>query len=103
MADPDDYCHLVVADTHPLPPLSEVTSYPEEILRRDVADEALCGWRLPHKYFSRILWSDEHEIPGWQGPRDICPDCLQAVVERRLQPGTLCLVPPGSWDNWDTE
>jgi hypothetical protein len=99
-ADPDDYYHLTVADTRPLPPLDEVTDYAEEILRRDVADQELCGWRLPNKYFSRILWSDEHEIPGWQGPRDICPGCLRAVVERQLEPAVLCVVPSASWD-WD--
>lgn len=67
--------------------------YVEEILKRDVADHALFRWRLPHKFFSRIMWTQE-DIPGWQRPSDVCPDCLQAVIDGRIDRATLCRVPP---------
>jgi hypothetical protein len=101
VTNPDEYSHLIVADTHPLPSLDEVEDYPEEVLRRDVADHALCGWNLPHKYFSRIMWTEEHKMAGWQRPHDVCPDCWRAVVDRKLDPATLCLVPSAGWD-WGT-
>jgi hypothetical protein len=98
----EDHHHLIVADTHPLPSLDDVDDYVEEVLRRDVADHVLCGWKLPHKYFSRILWSEEHNMAGWQGPHDVCPDCVRVSVERGLDPSTLALTPSASWD-WDTQ
>jgi hypothetical protein len=99
---PEDCVHLIVADTHPLPSLDEVKDYAEEVLRRDVADHVLCGWKLPNKYFSRIMWSEEHEMAGWQGPKDVCPACLRVVIDEQLDPSTLCITPPASWD-WDTD
>ena len=70
-------------------------------MHRDVADCALCGWKLPHKYFSRILWGKEHEIPGWQGPHEMCPKCVQTAIKYDLNAMRLCMTPAASWDNWD--
>lgn len=93
--DPDDFEHLIVADTRPLPSLDEVKHYYDEVLRRDVADEALCGWTLPGKHFSRLIWS---EYPA----HDVCEKCLQVVIDKQLDSADLCVVPSANWD-WETQ
>lgn len=100
--DSDDYSHLIVADTRRVPP-DEFEDYCEEVLRREVEDRALCGWELPGKYFSRIMWREQAErAPSRQSqPADVCPGCLQAVVDQHLDPDTLCLTPAASWGDWD--
>ena len=98
--NPDD-SHLIVADTRALPALDEVKDYWDEVLRRDVADHALCGWKLPGKHFSRLMFGEPR--PGQWQPDQICPACVDVVVEQGLEPEKLCLVPPESWDGWEEE
>ena len=100
MTDPDD-SHLLVADTRPLPSPDEVKDYWDEVLRRDVADQALCGWKLPGKHFSRLMFGVER--PGQWQPDQICQGCVDAILEYDLEPEKLCLVPPESWDGWAEE
>ena len=100
MIDPSD-SHLVVADTRPLPSLDEVNDYWDEVLRRDVADHALCGWKLPGKHFSRLMFGQPRL--GQQEPDQICPACVDVTVERDLEPERLCLVPSESWDGCEEE
>lgn len=100
---PEDDSHLVVADTRPLPSLDEVKDYWDEVLRRDVADQALCGWKLPGKHFSRMSMFQE-ERPGTKlMPDQICRRCIEVMLEYDLEPERVCLVPPESWDGWDDQ
>lgn len=98
--DPDD-THLIVADTRPLPSLEEVENYVDEVLRRDVADQALCGWKLPGKHFSRLIYTEER--PSQWEPDQICSECIDVMLEYEIAPERLCLVPPESWDGWEEQ
>lgn len=95
-SNPEDFEHLIVADSGPLPRLGETEDRERDVLTRDVADQALCGWTLPGKRFSRIMWSDR---PG----SDICPDCVQAVIDRNLDRAALAVTPPECWDGWSEQ
>ena len=98
--DPDDK-HLILADERSLPELDAVADYWDEVLRRDVADQALCGWRLPGKHFSRLILGRER--PGQRGPDQVCERCAAVAAEYDLPPERLALVPPASWDGWAEE
>ena len=45
---------------------------------------ALCGWKLPGKHFSRLIFGEKR--PGQQEPDQVCRDCVDVMVEYDLKP-----------------